>query len=118
MINGQLSKSGMPFEVKSNNVMVFREQLVADFMEQGLLLERYHSACVQAKNFFQHQLTQQSPSTSMYSQSSTMNQSDKIQLPRVNIQLTINKSLMRAKKRLSKLSSGLDKTQKAISYEE
>jgi hypothetical protein len=33
LINGQLSKSGMPFEVKSNNVMVFREQLVADFME-------------------------------------------------------------------------------------
>jgi len=35
LINGQLSKSGMPFEVKSNNVMVFREQLVADFMEQS-----------------------------------------------------------------------------------
>lgn len=33
LINGQVSKSGMPFEVKSNNVMVFREQLVADFME-------------------------------------------------------------------------------------
>ena len=25
LINGQVSKSGMPFEVKSNNVMVFRE---------------------------------------------------------------------------------------------
>ena len=52
LINGQVSKSGMPFEVKSNNVMVFREQLVADFMEQSHLLERYHTACLSAKNLF------------------------------------------------------------------
>lgn len=57
LINGQLSKSGMPFEVKSNNVMVFREQLVADFMEQSHLLERYHTACLSAKNLFQHQVS-------------------------------------------------------------
>ena len=54
LINGQLSKSGMPFEVKSNNVMVFREQLVADVMEQSHLLERYYTACLSAKNLFQH----------------------------------------------------------------
>jgi hypothetical protein len=47
----------MPFEVKSNNVMVFREQLVADFMEQTILLERYHTACLSAKNLFQHQIS-------------------------------------------------------------
>jgi hypothetical protein len=52
LINGQLSKSGMPFEVKSNNVMVFREQLVADFMEQGNLLERFYTAIMSAKNLF------------------------------------------------------------------
>jgi len=57
LINGQVSKSGMPFEVKSNNVMVFREQLVADFMEQTILLERYHTACLSAKNLFQHQIS-------------------------------------------------------------
>jgi hypothetical protein len=56
LINGQVSKSGMPFEVKSNNVMVFREQLVADFMEQSHILERYHTACLSAKNLFQHQI--------------------------------------------------------------
>ena len=56
LINGQVSKSGMPFEVKSNNVMLFREQLVADFMEQSHLLERYHTACLSAKNLFQHQV--------------------------------------------------------------
>ena len=56
LINGQVSKSGMPFEVKSNNVMVFREQLVADFMEQSHLLERYHTACLSAKNLFQHHI--------------------------------------------------------------
>jgi hypothetical protein len=32
--------------------------------------------------------------------------------------LNINKSVLRAKTRLSKLSSNLDKAQKAISYEE
>jgi hypothetical protein len=42
----------MPFEVKSNNVMVFREQLVADFMEQGNLLERFYTAIMSAKNLF------------------------------------------------------------------
>lgn len=52
LINGQISKSGMPFEVKSNNVMVFREQLLADFLEFSHLLDRYHSACLSAKNFF------------------------------------------------------------------
>ena len=52
LINGQLSKSGMPFEVKSNNVMVFREQLVADVLEQSHLLERYYTACLSAKNLF------------------------------------------------------------------
>mmetsp|Transcript_15893 Transcript_15893/g.24485 ORF Transcript_15893/g.24485 Transcript_15893/m.24485 type:complete len:270 (+) Transcript_15893:1430-2239(+) len=103
LINGQLSKSGMPFEVKSNNVMVFREQLVADFMDLSLLLDRYNSSCMSAKNFFQY---------------IKPGNSEKLQIPRVNIQLGINRSLRRAKTRLSKLSSGLDKAQKAISYEE
>ena len=44
----------MPFEVKSNNVMVFKEQLVADFIENYNLLERYHTACLSAKNLFEH----------------------------------------------------------------
>jgi hypothetical protein len=65
----------MPFEVKSNNVMVFREQLVADFMEQSLMLERYHTACLSAKNLFQHSVT--SPHKSMQKQEAKM--------PKINI---------------------------------
>jgi len=79
----------MPFEVKSNNVMVFREQLVADFMEQSHLLERYHTACLSAKNLFQHSTNQKQP--------------------RVNIQISINKNLVRAKNKLQSLSNNLDK---------
>ncbi len=50
----------MPFEVKSNNVMVFREQLVADFLELTHLLERYHTACLSAKSLFIIHITSQS----------------------------------------------------------
>ena len=121
LINGQLSKSGMPFEVKSNNVMVFREQLVADFMEQSHLLERYHTACLSAKNLFQHQTSSNQGKQQHHQQmqgSAMQGQSEKIQLPTINIQLSINKSVLRAKNRLTQLSGNLDKAQKAISYEE
>jgi hypothetical protein len=106
LINGQVSKSGMPFEVKSNNVMVFREQTIADFMDQAQLLERYHTACLSAKNLFQHQTQGDKPGMQRPAE------------PRINIQLSINKSLMRAKTRLSGLGQKLDQSQKAISYEE
>lgn len=88
--------------------MVFREQLVADFMEIGHLLERYHTACMSAKNLFQHQVQQNTQTQTQ----------EKAKVPRINIQLNINKSVLRAKNRLSTLSNNLDKTQKAISYEE
>ena len=53
----------------------------------------------------------------MQSQQS-VNVSNGIVEPRINIQLSINKSLMRAKTRLSALGGRLDQSQKAISYEE
>ena len=86
LINGQVSKSGMPFEVKSNNVMVFREQLVADFMEQSNLLERYHTACLSAKNLFQHHVYQSGgPGGLMKSQNPGSVQQEGVQAPRINI---------------------------------
>jgi len=66
----------MPFEVKSNNVMVFKEQLIADLIENSQLLERYHTACLSAKNLFEHTVSSMSGKQ-----------------VRINIQINVNKSL-------------------------
>lgn len=70
------------------------------------MLERYHTACLSAKNLFQHSASTQNQ------------QQNQPKSPRINIQLNINKSVLRAKNRLQHLGNTLDKSQKAISYEE